>query len=176
MKRWIAALAALLLLVGGCGKLRDQVTDYDALVKETLAREYAFTGKMTYDGTQAEAKFTKTGAADITAEFSAPEALSGLVVTTAGEEVKVQFRGMDVDLSAYTLPTQSALTLLREILTGEKAGKLTVKAEEKQLVASGSILLTTYEIVFDKETMEVQEVRIPSLDGVVEISDFSFTD
>ena len=80
MKRWIAALAALLLLVGGCGKLRDQVTDYDALVKETLAREYAFTGKMTYDGTQAEAKFTKTGAADITAEFSAPEALSGLVV------------------------------------------------------------------------------------------------
>ena len=43
-------------------------------------------------------------------------------------------------------------------------------------MASGSILLTTYEIVFDKETMEVQEVRIPSLDGVVEISDFSFTD
>ena len=176
MKGWIAALAALLLLLGGCGKLGGQSEDYDALVKETLAREYSFTGKMTYDGTEAEAKFVKTGVSDITAEFSAPEALAGLTVVTAGEEVKVQFRGMDVDLSAYTLPTQSALTLLREILTGEKAGKLTVKAEEEQLVASGSILLTTYEIVFDKETMEVQEVRIPSLDGVVEISDFSFTD
>ncbi len=175
MKGWIAALAALLLLLGGCGKLGGQSEDYDALVKETLAREYSFTGKMTYDGTEAEAKFVKTGVSDITAEFSAPEALAGLTVVTAGEEVKVQFRGMDVDLSAYTLPTQSALALLREILTGEKSGKLTVKAEEETLVASGSILLTTYEIVFDKETMEVREVRIPSLDGVVEVSDFVFT-
>lgn len=175
MKGWMAALAALLLLLGGCGRLREQMTDYEAQVKETLAREYTFTGKMTYDGTEAEARFVKTGVSDITAEFSAPEALAGLVVTTAGEEVKVQFRGMDVDLSAYTLPTQSALTLLREILTGEKSGKLTVKAEEETVVASGSILLTTYEIVFDKETMEVRQVRIPSLDGVVEISDFTFT-
>ena len=177
MKRWIAALGAALALLGGCAGIGGgKTTDYDALVRETLAREYTFTAEMTYDGTEAKAFIAKTGVADIQAEFSAPSSLEGLVVTTTGEEIQVTFRGAAVDLSPYTLPTQSALTLLREILTGEKAGKLTVKAEEEQLVASGSILLTTYEIVFDKETMEVQEVRIPSLDGVVEISDFSFTD
>lgn len=175
MKRWIAVLAAVLVLLAGCAKLREQTTDYDALVKETLAREYTFTAQMTYDGTEAEAQVTKTGAADIAAEFSAPEALSGLTVTAVGEEIKVQFRGMDVDLSPYTLPTQSVLTLLREVLTGEKSGKLTTRVEEETVTASGSILLTTYEIVFDKETMEVREVRIPSIDGVVKISDFTFT-
>jgi len=175
MKRWIAALGAALALLGGCAGLKEQAADYDALVKETLAREYAFTAKMTYDGTEAEAGVTKTGVSDVTAEFPAPEALAGLTVTAAGEEIKVRFRGMDVDLSPYTLPTQSVLTLLREILTGEKEGKLTTEVVEDTVVASGSILLTTYEIVFDKETMEVREVRIPSLDGVVEITDFTFT-
>ena len=88
----------------------------------------------------------------------------------SGQELPDRFRLEGVYLCVEDIGEE------REILTGEKAGKLTVKAEEEQLVASGSILLTTYEIVFDKETMEVQEVRIPSLDGVVEISDFSFTD
>ena len=164
MKRWMGALMALLMLLGGCGTLWEQTTDYDALVKETLAREYTFTGKMTYDGTQAEAFFTKTGESDVTAEFSAPEALKGLTVIAAGEELRVQLRGMDVDLSPYALPTQSILTLLREVLTGEKSGKLTAQAEGDTVIASGSILLTTYEIVFDKETMVVREIRIPSLE------------
>ncbi|MCI8653216.1 MAG: hypothetical protein HFF11_05950 [Angelakisella sp.] len=174
MKRWMGALMALLMLLGGCGTLWEQTTDYDALVKETLAREYTFTGKMTYDGTQAEAFFTKTGESDVTAEFSAPEALKGLTVIAAGEELRVQLRGMDVDLSPYALPTQSILTLLREVLTGEKSGKLTAQAEGDTVIASGSILLTTYEIVFDKETMVVREIRIPSLEGVIEVSDFTF--
>lgn len=175
MKRWIAALGAALALLGGCGKLREQVTDYDALVRQTLAREYTFTAEMTYDGTEAKAFIAKTGAADIQAEFSAPSSLEGLVVTTAGEEIRVTFRGMEVDLSPYTLPTQSVLTLLREVLTGEKAGKLTTQVEEDTVTASGSILLTTYEIVFDKETMAVQRVLIPSIQGEVLISDFTFT-
>lgn len=175
MKRWIAAIGAVLALLGGCGKLKERTTDYDALVRETLGREYTFTARMTYSGTEAEAFLTKTGVSDVTAEFTAPEALSGLTVAAAGEEIKVQFRGMDVDLSSYTLPTQSILTLLREVLTGEKAGKLTTQVEEDKVRASGSILLTTYEIVFDKESMAVEEVRIPSIDGVVEIGEFTFT-
>ena len=105
---------------------------------------------------------------------SAPEALKGLTVIAAGEELRVQLRGMDVDLSPYALPTQSILTLLREVLTGEKSGKLTAQAEGDTVIASGSILLTTYEIVFDKETMVVREIRIPSLEGVIEVSDFTF--
>jgi len=175
MKRWIAALGAVLALLGGCAKLREQTTDYDTLVRDTLAREYTFTAEMTYDGAEAKAFLTKTGTADIRAEFSAPEALEGLTVTAAGEEIQVQFRGMDVDLSPYTLPTQSILTLLREVLTGEKAGKLTTQVEEDRVIASGSILLTTYEIVFDKETMAVEQVLIPSIDGEVTVSDFTFT-
>ena len=61
------------------------------------------------------------------------------------------------------------------MLTGEKAGKLTTQVDEETVTASGSILLTTYEIVFDKETMAVEQVRIPSIQGEVLIHDFTFT-
>ena len=88
----------------------------------------------------------------------------------------MRFRGMEVDLSAYAIPTQSLMTLVREVLTGEKSGKLTVEAEEDTVTASGSILLTTYQLVFDKETMALEKIVIPSVEGEAIITDFRFLD
>ncbi len=174
--RYLAALAALLLLLAGCRGMGGPGVDYDALVRQTLAREYSFTAEASYSGTTATLQLTKTGEADLQADFTAPEALNGLSVTAAGEALTVRFRGMEVDLSAYAIPTQSLMTLVREVLTGEKSGKLTVEAEEDTVTASGSILLTTYQLVFDKETMALEKIVIPSVEGEAIITDFRFLD
>ena len=174
--RYLAALAALLVLLAGCRGIGGPGVDYDALVRQTLAREYSFTAEASYSGTTATLQLTKTGEADLQADFTAPEALNGLSVTAAGEALTVHFRGMEVDLSAYAIPTQSLMTLVREVLTGEKSGKLTVEAEEDTVTASGSILLTTYQLVFDKETMALEKIVIPSVEGEAIITDFRFLD
>lgn len=174
--RYLAALAALLLLLAGCRGMGGPGVDYDALVRQTLAREYSFTAEASYSGTTATLQLTKTGEADLQADFTAPEALNGLSVTAAGEALTVRFRGMEVDLSAYAIPTQSLMTLVREVLTGEKSGKLTVEAEEDTVTASGSILLTTYQLIFDKETMALEKIVIPSVEGEAIITDFRFLD
>ncbi len=174
--RYLAALTALLLLLAGCRGMGGPGVDYDALVRQTLAREYSFTAEAAYSGTTATLQLTKTGEADLQADFTAPEALNGLSVTAAGEALTVRFRGMEVDLSAYAIPTQSLMTLVREVLTGEKSGKLTVEAEEDTVTASGSILLTTYQLVFDKETMALEKIVIPSVEGEAIITDFRFLD
>lgn len=174
--RYLAALTALLLLLAGCRGMGGPGVDYDALVRQTLAREYSFTAEAAYSGTTATLQLTKTGEADLQADFIAPEALNGLSVTAAGEALTVRFRGMEVDLSAYAIPTQSLMTLVREVLTGEKSGKLTVEAEEDTVTASGSILLTTYQLVFDKETMALEKIVIPSVEGETTITDFRFLD
>lgn len=174
--RYLAALAALLVLLAGCRGIGGPGVDYDALVRQTLAREYSFTAEAAYSGTTATLQLTKTGEADLQADFTAPEALNGLSVTAAGEALTVRFRGMEVDLSAYAIPTQSLMTLVREVLTGEKSGKLTVEAEEDTVTASGSILLTTYQLVFDKETMALEKIVIPSVEGEAIITDFRFLD
>lgn len=174
--RYLAALTALLLLLAGCRGMGGPGVDYDALVRQTLAREYSFTAEAAYSGTTATLQLTKTGEADLQADFTAPEALNGLSVTAAGEALTVRFRGMEVDLSAYAIPTQSLMTLMREVLTGEKSGKLTVEAEEDTVTASGSILLTTYQLVFDKETMALEKIVIPSVEGEAIITDFRFLD
>ena len=174
--RYLAALAALLLLLAGGRGRGGPGVDYDALVRQTLAREYSFTAEAAYSGTTATLQLTKTGEADLQADFTAPEALNGLSVTAAGEALTVRFRGMEVDLSAYAIPTQSLMTLVREVLTGEKSGKLTVEAEEDTVTASGSILLTTYQLIFDKETMALEKIVIPSVEGEAIITDFRFLD
>lgn len=174
--RYLAALTALLLLLAGCRGMGGPGVDYDALVRQTLAREYSFTAEAAYSGTTATLQLTKTGEADLQADFTAPEALNGLSVTAAGEALTVRFRGMEVDLSAYAIPTQSLMTLVREVLTGEKSGKLTVEAEEDTVTASGSILLTTYQLIFDKETMALEKIVIPSVEGEAIITDFRFLD
>ena len=174
--RYLAALAALLVLLAGCRGIGGPGVDYDALVRQTLAREYSFTAEASYSGTTATLQLTKTGEADLQADFTAPEALNGLSVTAAGEALTVRFRGMEVDLSAYAIPTQSLMTLVREVLTGEKSGKLTVEAEEDTVTASGSILLTTYQLIFDKETMALEKIVIPSVEGEAIITDFRFLD
>ena len=54
MKKRLAALAAAaaLCLAAGCDDLGQRV-DYDAMVRETLAREYSFTADVAYNGTSA---------------------------------------------------------------------------------------------------------------------------
>lgn len=177
MLKRIAAFvaAAALALLGGCDKLQEQMTDYDQLVRETLAREYSFTADVAYNGTDATVRVVKTGAGDLQLDFTAPAAMEGLTVTAQGEELSVQFRGMEVDVSAYALPAQSVLTLLREVLAGEK-GKLDIQTDNKTVTASGSILLTSYDLIFEKDTMKLQRVLIPSVDGEADISDFTFLD
>ena len=172
--RMIPLLLAAAMALGGCGKVKERMTDYDSLVKESLGRAYSFTAEFAYDGGTAAAQVTKTGEADVRLDFTAPETLDGLSVSAGGEEILVEYRGMEVDLSAYGLPTQSILTLLREVLTGEKEGKLTTEVGEDTVTASGTIILTTYQIVFDKETMEIRKILIPSVDGEVAVTDFTY--
>ncbi len=81
-----------------------------------------------------------------------------------------------MDISAYVIPAQSALTLLREVLAGEKPAKLDIQEDDQTVTASGSILLTSYDLTFDKETMALTRILIPSVEGDAEITDFVFLD
>lgn len=177
MKKRLAALAAAvaLCLAAGCDDLGQRV-DYDAMVRETLAREYSFTADVAYNGTSATVQVKKTGAGDLQLDFTAPPSMEGLSVTAAGEDLTVRFRGMEVDISAYAIPAQSALTLLREVLAGEKPAKLDIQEDDQTVTASGSILLTSYDLTFDKETMALTRILIPSVEGDAEITDFVFLD
>lgn len=151
------------------------MTDYDQLVRETLARDYSFTAEAAYNGADATIYVVKTGEGSLQVDFLAPAALEQLSLTAAGDILTARFRGIEVDISAYALPAQSVLVLLREVLTGEKE-KLDIRADGDTVTAGGSILLTSYDLVFDKDTMKLRQILIPSVDGVTDITEFDFLD
>ncbi len=178
MKRILSVLAAAALLVSmaGCRQVKDMTTDYKKLVRDTLAREYSFDAEMSYSGTTAVGHIQKTGETDIRVEFSAPAAFQGLVVSTKGEEIQAEYLGMELDLSVFEIPTQSVLTLLREVLAAPQPDNITVEVGEDTVTASGSIIIASYEIVFDKETMAIRSISVPSADAQLIVSNFVFDD
>ena len=58
----------------------------------------------------------------------------------------------------------------------EKPAKLDIQEDDQTVTASGSILLTSYDLTFDKETMALTRILIPSVEGDAEITDFVFLD
>lgn len=172
MALWMAGM--LLFLTAGCQQIQERTTDYQQLVKDTLAREYSFTAEMRYGNTTAIGTVKKTGTSDLRVEFTDPEPLKGLVVASQGDQIRAEYFGMELDLTSFEIPTQSILNLLREVLAVEHPEGLDVKVEEDTVVASGSIMIASYEIIFQKETMAIEKVTVPSADAELLASDFTF--
>ena len=84
------------------------------------------------------------------------------------------YKRQELDLTSFEIPTQSILNLLREVLAVEHPEGLDVKVEEDTVIASGSIMIASYEITFQKETMAIEKVTVPSADAELLASNFTF--
>ena len=174
-KRALAAMLLLTLLLGGCaGGAKN--ADYKQAVRDTLARSYTFTADIAYGEETASAVIQKTGKTDLSISFTAPEILSGLTVVTAGETLTASYRGVELDLSAYNIPSQSVISVLETVLAAEPSDNLEVTEQNGVLTARGTLVIASYEIDFDQETMAIKAVRVPSIDGTLTVSEFTFDD
>lgn len=176
MMRILALALGLVLALSGCQKIKAMTVDHKARVKEALARPYSFDAEITYSGTTVLGQVEKTEEADLQIAFTEPAAFKGLVIAVQGEEVRAEYLGIQLDLSTFEVPTQAIPTLVREVLTGEQLDNMAVKVVEDTVVASGSIIIAAYEIVFDKETMAIRSISVPTADAQLVATNFTFTD
>lgn len=175
MSRKIFAVCTLLcyLMLTGCRGI-EKTPDYSTKVTEALAQNFSFQGELTWEDMTVIANVVKTDPTDLQVNFTAPENVAGLSVILQKDTAKVLYRGMELDMKAYDIPAQSVLPVLWELLSGKNQTGLTVQAEDEQVIARGSLYLTSFTMIFDKKTMILQEISIPDLGVVVIVKDFKF--
>ena len=83
---------------------------------------------------------------------------------------------MELDLSTYNIPSQSVISVLETVLAAEPSDNLEVTEQNGVLTARGTLVIASYEIDFDQETMAIKAVRVPSIDGTLTVSEFAFDD
>ena len=167
------AFGLILAMATGCSEA-EPPEDYDTLVREALARNYSFDAHIQWEDMEAEAFVDKIGSEHIKVDFLAPEIWEGLSVNLEGEEATIFYRGMEMQIGEYEIPAQSILPTLWELLSGETALGMTAEVGEEVVTAKGSFYFAAFEMDFCRDGMEIQSIRIPDLNAVVEVENFSF--
>lgn len=168
------ALLLAVLVLGGCSNTPLVKTDYQKLVGDTLAKNYAFDAKVEWQEEDAVIKVEKTGPEEMKVTFLEPEALKDLVAALSGEDVTLSYRGMKMDLGMYDIPAQSILPVLWDLLSAKSTKSLKVTEKDDTVKADGSLYMTGFTITFDKKTMNLQKIEVPELETLLTVTKFEF--
>lgn len=69
-----------------------------------LAEDYKTSTEFTIDGTEYSANFTREGADMWECEITAPETVSGMVITCSGESARLEYKGLTYETDRGTYP------------------------------------------------------------------------
>lgn len=166
-----ALVLAVVLMLSGCGRGSQRTKDYAATVQETISGNYSFTAAFTYEEIEGEAKVEKSSADHITVSMQKPDIMQEMVFTMQGEEITLTYRSMEIDLAGVQFPTESIVSILRQVLSGEES--YTIEEQETTVTASAVCGFFHYKILFEKKTMTPQSIEVPELSVTVTITDFT---
>lgn len=111
MKRTKAFFLTILAVMGlcSCGESTE--------VKPVkLAEDYKTPAEFTIDGTEYVASFTREGADMWECEITAPETVSGMVITCSGESARIEYKGLTYETDRGNIPESSAVTMTAAVL------------------------------------------------------------
>lgn len=136
MKRTKAFFLTILAVMGlcSCGESSE--------VKPVkLAEDYKTPAEFTIDGTEYVANFTREGADMWECEITAPETVSGMVITCSGESARLEYKGLTYETDRGNIPESSAVTMTAAVLDKliSQKGMTYLKNDKGDITATGQI-------------------------------------
>ena len=136
MKRTKAFFLTILAVMGlcSCGESSE--------VKPVkLAEDYKTPAEFTIDGTEYVASFTRGGADMWQCEITAPETVSGMVITCSGESARLEYKGLTYETDRGNIPESSAVTMTAAVLDKliSQKGVTYLKNDKGDITATGQI-------------------------------------
>ena len=136
MKRTKAFFLTILAVMGlcSCGESTE--------VKPVkLAEDYKTPAEFTIDGTEYVASFTRGGADMWECEITAPETVSGMVITCSGESARLEYKGLTYETDRGKIPESSAITMTAAVLDKliSQKGVTYLKNDKGDITATGQI-------------------------------------
>ena len=98
-------------------------------------------GGDTLDGTEYVASFTREGADMWECEITAPETVSGMVITCSGESARLEYKGLTYETDRGNIPESSAVTMTAAVLDKliSQKGVTYLKNDKGDITATGQI-------------------------------------
>ena len=137
----------MMLSLCACGGMGDKKCT------PKLDSTFTVTADIEYDGNTYSAVFTRCDVNSWDAEFSAPDNLSGIILSFKNNNVEASYNGLSFSVPKTALPMKSMIAAFIDAC--EKAaseGELTGEQKEDELAVSGETELGKYLLKFDKNS------------------------
>lgn len=136
MKRTKAFFLTILAVMGlcSCGESSE--------VKPVkLAEDYKTPAEFTIDGTEYTANFTRGNADMWECEITAPETVSGMVITCSGESARLEYKGLTYETDRGNIPESSAVTMTAAVLDKiiAQKGLTYLKNDKGEITVTGQV-------------------------------------
>ena len=118
-----------------------------------LSSPFTVSADIEYDDNAYAAVFTRRDVNNWEVEFSAPDNLSGIILTFKNNNVEASYNGLSFSVPKTALPLKSMIAAFIDV--SEKAaekGELTGEQKEEELAVSGETELGKYILKFDKNS------------------------
>ena len=142
LKRPLAAAAAALLLLSGCGRTRADATP-------PVTEGFACQTAIRYRDMELQGQLTRTSDGKLTLAFSLPKTLNGVAVGWNGSDMTMELGGMSIAVPAEQVPQGALVKRLLQVLSADHGdGAVT----EEGYAVSGEVEGETYTLVCDPAT------------------------
>lgn len=146
--------------------------DYRERIVQTLNSDFSLSGTLHFQDMKIETEMQKSGGT-LVLHCLEPEPFSGLMISLDAVSAVIEYYGIAYTLAADTLPGQAVPEILRLLLTGQLPDGFTVTEQEDTVTASGTAVIAAYEMTFEKETMQLARLSVPSLEAELIIKEFA---
>ena len=169
MKRITACIIltlVMMLSLCACGGIGDKKCT------PKLDSPFTVTADIEYDGTAYSALLTRRDINSWDAEFSAPDDLSGIILSFKDNNVEASYNGLSFSVPKTALPMKSMIAAFIDVCEKKAAeGELTGEQKEDELLVSGDTELGKYLLKFDKNS-QLSGFEMDNLKLKMKFSDF----
>ena len=162
----IILFVVMMMSLCACGGIGDKKCS------PKLDSPFTVTADIEYDGAPYSAVFTRRDINNWDAEFSAPDNLSGIILSFKDNNVEASYNGLSFSVPKTALPMKSMMAAFIDVC--EKAaseGELTGEQKDDELVVSGETELGKYLLKFDKNS-QLSGFEMDNLKLKMKLSDF----
>lgn len=178
VKRILASLFIFLvsaIMLTGCNldKKSNSELKSDASIKST--QPFNTQAKIEYGTLNANLNISKDKEQKYDIEFTSPQTLAGMAFSVDGNKIKISYRDINMEMTTDEFFDSSVIKMLVSSLNKVTSQNgVDISINSSCITIGGSLDNGNFELILNKENMDMLSLNIPNADFKLEFENFNF--